>query len=597
MPDFSKPNYEYITDQKRVAESVEELIPYPILAVDTEASDLDPYNARLLLVQIGTPEKAYIYAGNLDLTPLAKVLSNSKQLKILQNCKFDYGMLKHLAGIEVNNMFDTMLAERILNNGKIKRMSSLKVLAEKYLGLELDKNFGTYRWDEIGIKRGLTKKHFIYAALDVLILFPIYKTQYKELVKEKLTRTAKLEFAVAKVVSEMELKGSLIDVDKWKKHIEKLKEERTEIAKNLQEEIRPLFSFSQSGLFGDIADAINLNSQVQLMALFNDKLELDVPSTGSQILQTIDHPIAAMLLEYRAREKLISAFGDSLLEKIHPKTGRLHPDFMQLQAETGRFACAKPNLQQIPRDSAFRNCFVAPEGYKLVTCDYSQAELRILAELSDDQVLINAYKSGQDLHAYTASQMFRIPIDKVRKDVERFQAKSINFGLMYGRGANSLAAQIKVTPEEGKELLKLYFKTYKGVKKWLDKVAKDTVKNGYAVTLNGRKRWFTMPEEGDPGYERRLGSIERQGKNTPIQGTSADMTKYAIVFVQERLRKDGFDASIIHTVHDEIVIEVREDQGAVVCDIVEAEMVRAGELLLKKVPVVAEAVLSDVWGH
>lgn len=597
MPDFTRPNYEYITDQSRVAGAAEELAREDILAVDIEASALDPYFAQLLLFQIGTPEKAYVFAGHLDLTPLKPLLESPQKLKLLQNAKFDYGMLKHLCQIEVRNMYDTMLAERLLTNGRERRMSSLGVLAQKYLDLTLDKDYDSYRWDVVAATGRVTEKHLIYAALDVLVLFPIFEKQYVELTKEDLLPIARLEFRVAPVVAEMELRGSFIDVDRWREHIQELSLNRDEAARRLQEEVRPLYNASQLGLFGEQADAINLNSQPQLLELLNDKLNLSAPSTGSAVLKSIRHPVAEMLLEYRGYEKLISAFGEGLLEKVHPKTGRLHPDFMQLRAETGRFACARPNLQQIPKDSAFRECFVAPPGYKLITADYSQAELRILAEVSGDPVLIDAYKSGQDLHAYTASQMFRVPIEKVRKDVERFQAKSINFGLMYGRGANSLAAQIKVSPEEGKRLLKLYFQTYRKVKVWLDKAASDAVKKGYAVTLGGRKRWFTLPEEGDPSYERQVSSIERQGKNTPIQGTSADMTKYALVYIFDRIRQEGWEAYLIHTVHDEIVIEVREEIGEEVRQAVREEMVRAGELLLKKVPIVADAVLGDVWGH
>ncbi len=345
-----------------------------------------------------------------------------------------------------------------------------------------------------------------------------------------------------------------------------------------------------------MGDALNLNSQKQLMELFNDRLGLNMPSTGEAILQKTNHPVAKMLLEYRGYEKLISAFGENLLSKINKKTGRLHPDYMQMGAATGRFSCSNPNLQQIPRDETFRSCFTATAGYKLVNADYSQAELRILADYSKDPAFLKAYKEGADLHTLTASQMYNVPFDEVTKDM-RQATKTINFGLMYGRGAVSIGMQIGISADEAKKLLDKYFQTYRGVKKWLDKAAEFGIENGYAQTRLGRKRRFTLPDRSDPDYDRQLGSIARAAKNHPIQGTSADMTKLALVFITKRFEKEKIDGGIIHTVHDEIVSEVKEDQAEKATKIQREEMVRAGELLVTSIPVVADAVISNVWEH
>ena len=323
---------------------------------------------------------------------------------------------------------------------------------------------------------------------------------------------------------------------------------------------------------------------------------LDLPSTGEGILSQQNHPLAKLLLEYRKYEKIITAFGENLLSKINKKTGRIHPDYMQIGADTGRFACSNPNLQQIPADSLFRECFITPPGYKLVIADYSQIELRIMADLSQDPVFVKAFKDDVDLHALTASQMFGIPIEEIDK-AKRFQAKSINFGLMYGRGARSLAVQLEVGEDEALKLLQKYFRQYGRVKNWLDKVSKDAIRLGYSRTLAGRKRYYPKINPGDPGSERLLSNIERQGKNTPIQGTSADMTKHALVSVLRRFRKEGLDATPIHTVHDEIVVEVRADQAKKAVKILEEEMKAAGEKFLKDVPVKVEGVISDIWEH
>ena len=291
---------------------------------------------------------------------------------------------------------------------------------------------------------------------------------------------------------------------------------------------------------------------------------------------------------------MITSFGESILEKINPDTGRLHPDFMQLGADTGRFTCNNPNLQQIPADSGFRSCFIASRGYKLITADYSQIELRIMAEVSEDPAFLRAFREDRDLHSLTASQMFKVGIAEVDKN-RRFQAKSINFGLMYGRGPVSLANQIGLDIEESRRLLDIYFSTYKKVKIWLDQIAKEAIRNGYVRTLGGRKRIFSLPGRNDPDYQKLISSIQRQGKNTPIQGTSADITKYALIFIKEEFEKRKLDAYLIHTVHDEIVAEAREDQAQEAAKVVEEQMIRAGEKLLKKVPVKVDVRISDCW--
>lgn len=589
--DPKNPDYELIETDGKVEEVVGELKKQEILAVDTEASELDPYNTNLVLVQVATAQKAFIFnVQKVSLDPLKPLLEDSKRLKLVQNGKFDYEMIKVNLGITLENVFDTMLAERILTTG-FKRENSLEALALKYLDIQLDKNIR----DTFGRAPKLTPKQLEYAALDVLVLFPIFKIQFRELQKEKLTRIAQLEFRCLSVVAEMELHGSSIDVEKWRENLKNLSEKRDMIAARIQEEMRPLYQTTQVDLFGNHVDVVNLNSPIQILDALR-KVGLDLPSTGEAILRRADHSLAKMLLEYRGYEKLISAFGENLLAKINPKTGRIHPDFMQIGADTGRFACSNPNLQQIPTDSAFRSCFVPAEGYKFVVADYSQIELRIMAELSEDPAFMKAFKEGKDLHTLTASQMYNIPMEKVDKKM-RFNAKSINFGLMYGRGAASLASQLGVTVDEAKSLLNKYFHTYGKVRRWLDNAGRAVVRNGYSITLGGRKRWFSPPDPSDPSYERQLSHFERQGKNTPIQGSSADMTKYALVYIYDKIKRKAYDAFPVHTVHDEIVVEVRQEQAEEVRDLVEKEMIRAAKVLLKKVPVAVDAKVTDVWEH
>jgi len=591
------PPYEYITTQQRANEVCEnELKKADIVAVDTEGTALDPFSSTLLLFQIADKNKAYIFDARKikDFSPVKKILEDSKKLKLTQNGKFDYEVLKVSLGIAMRNIYDTMLAEALLNAGLSSnaRLSSLKLLAKKYLDVDLKKKIR-----ESFVTGGrITKGQLEYAAMDVLVLFPIFDKQYAKIKAESLTKTAKLEFAVLPVVGEMELRGININAEKWRRNLQGLKEKRDLLAQQIQNEVRPLYKNSQADLFGNMGNVINLNSQKQLLELFNDKLGLDFPSTGVAVLQKFPHPVAKMLLEYRGYEKLLSAFGENMLSKLNKKTKKLHPDFFQLGAATGRFSCSNPNLQQIPRDATFRSCFSASKGYKLVNADYSQAELRILAEYSKDPVFVRAYKENADLHTITASQMYNVPFDKVTKEM-RQATKTINFGLMYGRGAVSIGMQIGISSDEAKKLLDKYFSIYAGVKKWLDKAARTAVQKGYAETILGRKRWFVLPDKADPNYIREIGSIERAAKNHPIQGTSADMTKLALVFIQERFEKEGIKGGIVHTVHDEIVSEVVEEQAEFAAKIQQEEMERAGKTFLREVPVVAEVTVSDVWEH
>ncbi|MEZ6255754.1 MAG: DNA polymerase A family protein [Patescibacteria group bacterium] len=338
------------------------------------------------------------------------------------------------------------------------------------------------------------------------------------------------------------------------------------------------------------------------MDLFNNKLGLDMPSTGVAILKTTDHPAVNLLQDYRGYEKLISSFGDTLLAKINPITKRVHPSFMQLGAATGRFACNGPNLQQIPRnteEAPFRECMNPAPGYDFVVADYSSFEMRILADLSGDENFVNAMNGGLDMHSYTASLMFDLPYDSIKTEHKdkRQAAKAIGFGLMYGMGPMGLAAQIKVEKEEAQQYMNRYFGAYPSVKAFLDGMAENAVKNGWSATPGGRKRWYKQPEKSDPDYNKKLSNIQRQAKNHPIQGTNADAVKYALVFLHERLKKEKVKGDVILTVHDEVVCEVPEDCSHDWSKIQEEEMVRAGELFIKKVPVISDPFVGKVWEH
>jgi DNA polymerase I len=586
-------SYELIQDPSRLAEVAELLAQETVLGLDTETTGLDPHTSELLLLQVSTLDKVYIVDCR-RVVPLALkgLLENPRILKVAQNAKFEYSMLRQQAGITLACIYDTMLAERLLTAG-VSREISLKAIAEKYVGAVLDKTVRESFYKLAGNGDAyLAPEQLHYAARDAFIMVPIKNKQAPLLKKQGLEQVAQIEFQCIAAVGDMELAGVQIDEERWRKIIADVAVQREVAAAELAELLQP--ASMQATMFG--VSSINLNSNQQLVEALS-RLGVDVPDTMEATLVKYDHPAVKKLLEYRGHEKTLSAFGENVLGLINTRTGRIHPDFNQYGADTGRFSCTKPNVQQIPATSDFRKCFVATEGYKLITCDYSQCELRILAELSGDPGFVKAFQSGEDLHTLTASQMFGVAVADVQKP-QRNAAKAINFGLAYGMGPGGLAPRLGVSLDEAKELIARYFKAYPLIQKWLDKAARDAVRTGYSATTLGRKRYYNLPPEelkrsNEDEYRKQIASIERQGKNSPIQGSNADMTKLALIYLRNTLK--NWDARTVNTVHDEIVVEAREDQAEEVQHLVEEAMVRAGQVILKEVPIVAEAAVADYW--
>ncbi len=602
--DPNHPKYAYIQTPDELNVALDVLEKHSVVGVDVESTGLDPYTSTLLLVQIGTEEISYVIDArklNLKEFPRYKhLLEDKKRIKLLHNAKFDYKFLKIQTNVKLTNVYDTMLAGAVLTAGLAGKNPSLKELALKYCRFDMEKGVRKTFANYLG---AITEAQLKYSGLDTLVLFPIFKQQLQELKREDLVKVAKLEFASTLVVAEMELRGIYINVEKWREIISRLEAKRDMFAGQFQELIRPYYGTNSVDLFGNSVDAININSNAQLMDLLNNRLGLGLVSTNDAFLKGVDHPVVKTLRDYRKYEKLISAFGDRLLEKVNPVTGRLHPDFNQMGTATGRFSCRDPNLQQIPRNSEeapFRKLFNPAPGYKLVTADYSSFEMRILADLSGDEKMIKALRNNLDIHSYTASLMFNVPytptFKKEHPDLRQI-AKPIGFGLMYGMSAAGLAGQLGVSKEKGVEYMELYFKSYPSVRAFLDRLAQDAVKKGWSSTPLGRKRWYKRPSPSDPDYRRKMASIQRQAKNHPIQGTNADAIKFAFVYLQERLEKEGIDGGLTHTVHDEIVCEIREDQAEEWAKIQSDEMVRAAKLFITKVPVRSDPFVGDVWEH
>lgn len=550
--------------------------------MDIETSGLDPFQDALLLLQIKASDNIFLMDVNTigigeelsnHYSGIERVLEDSSIVKVFHNAVFDLKFLKlQLFGnksMRFRNIFDTMIAERLLTAGVSKKGDhSLQAVVKKYTEHELDKTPQTsFQKDNV-----LNDAQIQYAADDVRYLESIYLAQRRKLKENGLENVARLEFSIIPTVAAIEQRGMLLDFNQSEYMKKSLSERKVE----LEAQLRDLVN----------GKPINFNSPIQVekvLAAFGHKVD----STAREVLEKIDHPFAKALVEHRKVSKLISSFLEPLPGHISPKTGRIHPDLFQCGTEVGRFTCRNPNLQQIPKAQAWRDLFVAPAGYKIITADYNQIELRILAEYSRDQALLKAYSTGQDLHQKTAAAVFAVPPDQVTKE-QRNVAKAINFGLCYGMSPKGLARELNIPIDRAEQFIDAYFRSFPQVRNTLQRLGQKAVEDHYSETLSGRKRYY---KPAVSFYEKRM--IERQGRNAPIQGTCSDILKKAIMYLSESLI--SYDAHIVNLIHDEIVLEVREEQAERVKQIVECDMVRAGEDFLKSVPIKVEITIDHCW--
>ncbi len=569
-----------ITDSDELSAVAETLKEAETIGLDTETTALNPRDGRMRLLQLATPGETFIIDvfEVEDLSPLKEVLEDGP-VKIMQNAKFDYAFLWAEHGIALSPIFDTMLAAQLLDGGDQKGKSySLEAVTERYLDKEVDKSARRDDWSG-----KLSGRQIEYAARDAEILLPLREKLAAQLVEEKLGTVSKIEFGAVGTIAEMELAGIKLDVEKWKE-LEKIVRERRDRA---AEHLESYFPEPDGVLpLEGLGPRLNLNSPRQVTDAFRS-LGIELADTKVWTLLKVDHPAAKALLEYRELQKKLGTYLETYPNFIHEKTGRIHASFLQCRVPTGRLACTNPNVQQIPHEDEFRSCFVAEQGNTLVIADYSQVELRILAEVSEDPVFVEAFQNGDDLHRVTASSMYGVNMEEVTKD-QRSAAKRINFGLMYGRGAKSLSAQLGASEERGKQLIDEYFANYPGVKHFLQETAGRATKTRKLRTLSGRVRKF-----GDTSVSDDRGALRREAMNYPIQGASADIAKLALIYIRKELK--NLDARLINSIHDEFVIECDENIAEEVSGRTKIAMVRAGEVLLKKVPVDVEVGVSREW--
>jgi DNA polymerase-1 len=564
-----KKNYSLITDEKDLDKLINKLSKLDYIALDTETSGLDYTTASLVGISISgkAGSAAYIPCGHLEeplnkQLPTEKIINKLKPLfeskKIIgQHIKFDRNILSRL-GIKLNNIKnDTMLMSYVYNSRATRH--NLDSLSDYYL------NHKTITFEEIAGK-GVKQKTFdqipieeakIYASEDADITYRLHEELEKKLKKEPLLNKLlqEIEIPLIPILSEMELTGANLNPKILKAQ-----------SKSLSQRINVLTdkAYDLAGL------EFNLGSPKQLQEVFYEKLGYPIkqktpggqPSTAENVLQLLaeEYELPKIILEHRTLSKLKQTYTDRLPLQISPSTNRVHTSYHQAVTTTGRLSSSDPNLQNIPIRTEdgrrIRQAFEASKGHSLVSADYSQIELRIMAHMSEDESLINAFKNGEDIHSSTASEVFNVPIDKVSNE-ERRKAKAINFGLIYGISAFGLGKQLGINRNLAADYISTYFLRYPGVQQYMDNVKKEARVKGFVETLYNRRLY--VPEI-NAGNAIRRKAAERAAINAPVQGTAADVMKLAMIKLSKWLNASGLEAKIILQVHDELILEVKDSE-------------------------------------
>ena len=564
-------NYQTIRTEKELDELMGLINQADYVSFDTETTSLDYMLAELVGISIALkPNEAFYIPINHNyegaekqleqgfvLEALKPFLESDEIPKIGHNLKYDRHILQN-AGIDLKGtLLDTMLFSYV-NNSTITR-HNLDAVSKRYL------NINPTSYEDVAGK-GAKQIPFSEVSIDVASDYASEDADISLKLYEHIEPMVQKEAKLAKLYSEIE--GPLIytlgDIERNGVLIDS--EKLSQQSKELEAKILKLESQVQKNAGEDF----NLGSPKQLQEILYEKLGLPVikktpkgqPSTSEAVLQelSMDFPIVHDILSYRAISKLKSTYTDKLPKMINSNTGRVHTSYHQAVTATGRLSSSDPNLQNIPiRSEAgrrIREAFIAPEGYKILAADYSQIELRIMAHLSKDQGLMDAFAKGQDIHQATAAEIFSINIDDVTPN-QRRSAKAINFGLIYGMSAFGLSKQLQITRAEAQNYIEQYFERYPGVKNYMDETKLSAKKNGFVETVLGRRLYLADIESSN--YQRRQ-YAERSAINAPMQGTAADLIKMAMTDLHSKIRNESLDAKIIMQVHDELVIEVNENQ-------------------------------------
>jgi DNA polymerase I len=573
-----------------------------LVALDTETDSLDPMQARIvgLSWSVEPGRGAYMplrHAGT-DLPeqlPFDEVLARLRPWledegapKVLQHAKYDSHVFSN-HGIQLRGIrHDTLLESYVLES---HRSHGLESLAERHLGRQglsyeavCGKGASQIPFAQVDL---LTATR--YAAEDSDMTLHVHQVLWPQLLAEPQLRGVyeRIEMPVSRVLQRVERHGVLIDKDRLARQSRELAERMVALEQQAHELAGQPFNMGSPKQIGEILFG-------KLGLPVKKKTATGAPSTDEDVLQTLaaDYPLPARILEHRGLAKLKSTYTDKLPQMVNPQTGRVHTSYAQAVAVTGRLSSNEPNLQNIPirtpEGRRVREAFIAPPGHVILSADYSQIELRIMAHLSDDPGMLKAFADGVDIHRATASEVFGIPADQVSSEQRRY-AKTINFGLIYGMGAFGLAQSLGIEQKAARDYIERYFERFAGVRRYMDRTKAEAAERGYVETVFGRR--LALPDIRGGNGPRRAGA-ERQAINAPMQGTAADLIKLAMIAVQDTLDAQARATRMIMQVHDELVFEVPTDELAWAREAIPALMAGVAQL---KVPLLAEVGVGDNW--
>ena len=554
-----------------------------VLGVDTETEGFDFTCKKMIMFQIGDENKQFVIDTRVvDIEPLRNILESKDIIKIFHNAKFDYKFIKRWGNIECEGIYDTFLTERVINCGKDGVRYGLKDVCKKYLNVELNKEV---RNQFIGLTgQPFREDQIVYGAKDVEYLIGVRKHQLPLIDKYKLNNVVDLENEAVTAFADIEYNGLDLDSEKWKEIEAVNMDKASNLELNLDDMVRVdsrikhfVSKYIQTDMFTateDIRDIdIKWTSPKQVLEVFQCIVPKLENVNGKQMYKyRFKYPLIDKYVKYKEAMKLCTSYGDAFFKNL-AGDNKIHTNFHQI-LDTGRVSSSKPNMQQIPADNIYRNCFIAPDGWSFVSSDYSSQELNVIAYGSKDPVWIEALKNNQDLHSTCAELVYGEEwLTSGEDDCAYFKNKSkcscsshkklrtnvktINFGLAYGMGPNKLSDTLNISVDGAKELIEKYFQAFPAIKGFLEKLGNFGKKYGYIKTFPpyNRKRWFSSwyPKIwNNKSSMMELGSIERASKNTPIQGASADMTKRALILMREYIKMNDAPVKLVMTVHDQI---------------------------------------------
>ena len=553
-----------------------------VLGVDTETEGFDFTCKKMIMFQIGDEDHQFVIDTRfVSIEPLRHILESKEIIKIFHNAKFDYKFIKKWSDIECEGVYCSFLVERILSCGRHIGYG-LKDLCKRYLNVELNKEI---RNQFIGLSgQAYRDDQIVYGAKDVEYLCKIRKLQLPKIEEFKLQNVVDLENEAVLAFADIEYNGIDIDKDKWEVIAKASEQEALAMRDDLDNLVMVttelsdfVLDYLQGDLFTPTEDirkvGVKWTSPTQVLKVFKKLVpELEDVNGKKMYKYRRQHKIIDLYVKYKEKMKLATSYGSDFF-KFVSSDGKIHTQFNQI-LDTGRVASKRPNMQQIPADNKFRNCFLAPDGWCFVSSDYSSQELNVIAFGSKDPVWINALEQGQDLHSVCADLVYGQEwIDTAEDDCSymknkskckcpkhgklRTNVKTINFGLAYGMGPHKLADTLDISIKEAETLIDKYFEAFPSIGGFLDKLGSFGKKYGYIKTFPpyNRRRWFPtwyprIYQDKSQAFE--LGSIERASKNTPIQGASADMTKKAMILIRDYINKNDVPVKIVMTVHDQV---------------------------------------------